>query len=105
MIAGAEERLRLDLNNPVFQEQLLTLSKQDQLRVLSTLRKLAAMTWTQVYQDTGLKWELIHSRTGPQGVRLYSLRISKGFRALAYREGNWLRLLSLHPDHDFAYHR
>jgi hypothetical protein len=44
VIAGAEERLRLDLNNPVFQEQLLTLSKQDQLRVLSTLRKLAAMT-------------------------------------------------------------
>jgi hypothetical protein len=105
VIAGAEERLRLDLNNPVFQEQLLTLSKQDQLRVLSTLRKLAAMTWTQVYQDTGLKWELIHSRTGPQGTRLYSLRISKGFRALAYREGNWLRLLSLHSNHDSAYHR
>jgi hypothetical protein len=104
-VTGDAERLRLDLNNPVFQEEWLTLPKQEQLQVLSALRKLAAMTWTRVYQDAGLKWELIHSRTGPQGARLYSLRMGKGFRALAYREGNWLRLLSLHPDHDSAYRR
>ena len=99
----ADERLRLDLNNPVFQEKWLALPKQAQLQVLTTLRKLAAMTWTQVHQDAGLKWEMVHSRTGPEGARLYSLRMGKGFRALAYREGNWLRLLSLHADHDSAY--
>jgi hypothetical protein len=75
------------------------LEKTQQLMVLATLRKLAAMRWAQVYQDRGLKWEAIHSRTGPDGRRLYSLRISQGFRAVAYRdEGGWLRLLLLHPN-------
>lgn len=96
--------VRLDLNNPVFQRQLFALQKAQQLAVLATLRKLASMSWAQVYQDRGLKWEAIYSRTGPDGGRLYSLRISQGFRAVAYRdEGGWLRLLSLHPDHDSAY--
>jgi hypothetical protein len=72
--------------------------------VLATLRKLADLRWRQVCQDRGLKWELIHSRIGPDGRRLYSLQISQGFRAVAYRDdGGWLRLLSLHPDHDSAY--
>lgn len=98
------EQVRLDLNNPVFQRQLFALQKPQQLGVLATLRKLADLRWPQVYQDRGLKWELIHSRSGPDGRRLYSLRISQKFRAVAYRdEGGWLRLLSLHPDHDSAY--
>ena len=98
------EQVRLDLNNPVFQRQLFALQKSQQLGVLATLRKLADLRWSQVYQDRGLKWELIHSRSGSGGCRLYSLRISQGFRAVAYRdEGGWLRLLSLHPDHDSAY--
>ena len=98
------EQVRLDLNNPVFQRQLFALQKPQQLGVLATLRKLADLHWSQVYQDRGLKWELIHSRSGSGGRRLYSLRISQEFRAVAYRdEGGWLRLLSLHPDHDSAY--
>ena len=98
------EQVRLDLNNPVFQRQLFALQKPQQLGVLATLRKLADLRWPQVYQDRGLKWELIYSRSGPDGRRLYSLRISQEFRAVAYRdEGGWLRLQSLHPDHDSAY--
>ncbi|KAB2929185.1 MAG: hypothetical protein F9K25_11255 [Candidatus Contendobacter sp.] len=101
---GESDTVRLDLNNPIFQRQLLALEKVQQLGVLATLRKLAGLRWPQVYQDRGLKWELIHSRIGPDGHRLYSLRISQGFRAVAYRDdGGWLRLLSLHPDHDSAY--
>jgi len=61
------------------------------------------MTWPQVYADSGLKWEAIHSRQGSGGQRLYSLRVSQAFRAVAYRDGDWLRMLSLHPDHDSAY--
>ncbi len=98
------QAVRLDLNNPVFQRQLFNLSKNDQRSLLNTLRKLATLTWQQVYVDQGLKWEAILSRKGPDGNRLYSLRIGNGFRAVAYREGKWLRLLSLHPDHDSAYH-
>lgn len=102
--AGDTEPVRLDLNNPVFQRQLFALEKNQQTKLLATLRKLMGLPWPQIYRDAGLKWELIHSRTGPDGQRLYSFRISQGFRAIAYRaEGGWLRLLSLHPDHDSAY--
>ena len=95
--------VQLDLNNPVFQRQWFALPKQAQQGVLGTLRKLSNMTWNQVYQDRGLRWEVIHSRFGPHGGRLYSFRISQGFRGLAYRDGLWMRILSLHPDHDSAY--
>ena len=97
-------QVRIDLNNPEFQDQLFRLGKDDQRAVLQTLRKIAQMTWDQVYQDRGLKWEAILSRTGPNGERLYSLRVGKKFRAVAFREEDWLRLVSLHPDHDSAYH-
>ena len=96
-------RLQLDLNNPEFQEQLFALEKDSQRSVLSTLGKLSKMTWEGVYRDAGLKWEALISRVGPHGGRLYSLRMGKGSRAVAYRQGNWLRILSLHPDHDSAY--
>jgi hypothetical protein len=97
------QHIRLDLNNPVFQRQLFNLAKRDQRNTLNTLRKLANMTWQQVYSDYGLKWEVILSQKGPGDNKLYSFRISRGFRGVAYRHGSWLRLLSLHPDHDSAY--
>jgi hypothetical protein len=34
---------------------------------------------------------------------LYSLRVSKRMRMIGYRDGGWLRILSIHPDHDSAY--
>ena len=95
--------IRLDLNNPVFQRQLFNLTKRDQRNILNTLRKLSKMTWQQVYSYFGLKWEVILSQKGPGDNKLFSFRISKGFRGVAYREGAWLRLLSLLPDHDSAY--
>ena len=94
---------QLDLNNPEFQEQLFALPKDAQRSVLNTLGKFSKMTWDEVYGDAGLKWEAIVSSTGPHGGRLYSLRIGRGCRAVAYRLEDWLRILSLHPDHDSAY--
>lgn len=99
------ERVRLDLNQPDFQEDLFELTKPAQRSVLLTLRKLSRMSWQQIYRDPGLKWEAISSRRGPGGGRLYSFRIGKGSRAVAARDGEWLRVLSLHPDHDSAYSR
>ncbi len=96
-------RIRLDLNESEFQQDLFALPKVQQASVLGTLRKLSHMSWEQVYQDSGLNWEAIHSRTGSHGERLYSFRIGRGFRAVARREGEWLLILSLHPDHDSAY--
>ncbi|MBI4768226.1 MAG: hypothetical protein HY787_27120 [Deltaproteobacteria bacterium] len=99
----AKKAVLLDLNNPVFQKNLFSLSKQEQREVLGTLKKLSKMDWDQVYNDRGLKWEVILSRSGPHGEKLYSFRIGKGFRGLACREGDWMRILSLHPDHDSTY--
>jgi hypothetical protein len=103
MSPHTHEPVQLDLNNPVFQRQLFNLQKKEQLAIFGTLRKIAQMTWQQLYEDRGLKWEVISSRSGPHGVRLYTFRIGKAFRAIAFREKDWLRMLSLHPDHDTAY--
>lgn len=58
--------VRLDLNNPVFQQNLLTLQKLERHAALETLNKLRQMTWRQVYQDAGLKWEKIVSIKPPR---------------------------------------
>ncbi len=95
--------VRLDLNNPEFQADLFSLQKAEQLELLGTLQRMSKMTWDDIYRDRGLRWEALVSRRGPGGGRLYTFRISRKFRGLAYREDNWLRLLSLHADHDSAY--
>jgi hypothetical protein len=95
--------ISLDLNNPEFQANLLALEKNEAWAVLKTLRLLQTMDWPQLQTSKGLRWELIQSRSGPNGERLHSLRISRSCRAVALRDGDWLRLLSLHPDHDAAY--
>ena len=99
-----EAQVRLDLNNPVFQVHLLTLQKLERHAVLETLNKLRQMTWHQVYRDAGLKWEKIVSVKPPTGAdAIYSLRISQARRATAYREGDFIRLLTTAPDHDSTY--
>jgi len=95
--------IQLDLNNPEFQENLFTLNKIEAWSVLKTLKLLQVMTWKQIQASKGLRWELILSRQGLDGQRLYSMRISQSCRAVAWRDGLWLRFLSLHPDHDSAY--
>lgn len=92
-----------DLNNPVFQDDLSGLSKEEAARVLAALRKIKKLRWPQVYRDKGLHWELVQSKTGPKGARLYTIRLNERFRALVYREGQFMRFLSLHPDHETAY--
>jgi hypothetical protein len=96
-------RILLDLNNPAFHVGSFALERDDALAVLSTLRKLHKMEWEQLYRDRVLHWEAVLSQKGPAGQRIYSLRITVRMRALAYREGDLLRFLSIHPDHDSAY--
>lgn len=93
-------RVLLDLNNEVFQENWLGLDKAERNRVTDTLRKLRQQTWDQVYRDPGLKWEKIASIKPPPGIAsLYSLRITQSRRALAYRDGDYMRFLTIAPDH------
>ena len=95
--------VRLDLNNPVFQEQWFSLEKEERTAVLSCCRKLAAMEWNAIYAGKGLRPELIQSRTGAAKERLYSLRITQKMRAVVKRSGDFLEFLTLHADHDSTY--
>jgi len=93
----------LDLNSPVFQKDLFSLSKEQAFSLLNTLKKISKMSWEELYKDNGLRWELIYSKKGKKGENIYSFRINKKFRAIALREANYLRVLSLHTDHDSTY--
>ena len=103
-MASSEAKVRLDLNNPIFQEHLLTLQKPERHAALDTLNKIRQMTWDQVYRDQGLRWEKITSIRPPAGIEaLYSLRITQVRRATAYRDGEFVRFLTVAPDHDATY--
>ena len=103
-MSSREGRVRLDLNNPVFQEQLLALQKAERHAAFDTLNKIRQLTWNQVYRDQGLKWEKITSIRPPKGLdALYSIRITQDRRATAYRDGEFIRFLTIAPDHDAAY--
>jgi hypothetical protein len=98
--------VRLDLNNPVFQEHLLSLQKPERNAAIDTLRKIRLLTWAQLYRDNGLKWEKIVSVKPPQGVdAIYSLRITQSRRCTALRDGDFMRFLTVAPDHDSTYGR
>jgi hypothetical protein len=102
--AQRERNVQLDLNNEVFQENWFGLDKQERSRVTDTLRRLRQLSWNQVYRDQGLKWEKVASINPPKGIdAIYTLRITQSRRATAYRDGNFMRLLSIAPDHDAAY--
>jgi hypothetical protein len=98
--------VRLDLNNPVFQEHLLNLQKPERNASIDTLRKIRLLTWAQLYRDNGLKWEKIVSVKPPQGFdAIYSLRITQSRRCTAFRDGDFMRFLTVALDHDSTYGR
>jgi hypothetical protein len=103
-MASRDAEVRLDLNNPVFQEQLLSLQKNERHAALDTLNKIRKLTWNQLYRDQGIKWEKITSIKPPAGIdAVYSLRISQSRRATAHRDGDFIRLLTIAPNHDATY--
>lgn len=101
--SGNKSKVRLDVNNPIFLEGLFELDKNDRHAVLNTLMKISKLTWDQVYLDKGLHWEEIRSKRSLSGETLYSIRITRKHRALVLRVHDFMRFVSLHPDHDSAY--
>lgn len=96
----------LDLNNPVFQDNLFNLQKTERHAALDTLKKIRQLRWNQLYRDKGLRWEKILSVKPPQGIdAIYSLRITQSRRCTAYRTGDHMVLLTIAPDHDSTYGR
>jgi hypothetical protein len=104
-VAAGSSRLKLDLNSPEFQGVFFRLELSELRQVVDSLRRLRELDWNAVYRHTGFKWEAIRHIRTPTGATAYSLRLSQKVRAIAYREGDFLRLISLHPDHDSAYKR
>lgn len=97
------KNVQLDLNNEVFQQGWFRLEKDEQQRVLDTLKKISQLTWDQVYRDQGLKWEKIVSLPQRGGYAVYSLRITRSRRVTALRQDNFMRFLTVEPDHDSTY--
>jgi hypothetical protein len=93
----------LDLNHEVFQRDLFALNREDAFAIFATLKKIQRLDWSQLYVDPGLRWEAIQTRSRPNGTRYYSIRITRRVRAVAFREGDVLRFVEIHPDHDSAY--
>ena len=96
-------KIKIDLDNLDFQKDLFSLQKNEQLSLIRTLKKINELTWDNLYKDQGLKWEAIVSKTTKSDQRIYSFRFSQKYRVLALRDGVYLRLLTLHNDHDSAY--
>ena len=95
--------IKIDLNNPEFQRDLFAFEKNEQLALMKTVKKIHQLTWSQLYADHGLKWEAILTKQTKSGERLYTFRFSQKYRAVALRQDDFLRLLTLHVDHDSAY--
>lgn len=102
-MSDAPSRVRLDLNSPEFQDVLFRLESAELKQVVAALRRLNALDWNQLYRHTGFHWEAIEHLKAPNGAKVYSVRLSQRIRTLAYRDGDFLRFISLHPEHDSAY--
>ena len=96
-------KVRLDLNNPELQKEWFNLTKNEFNSTRNTLRKLSAMDWNQVYNHKGLNWEKIHSFKTREGRELYSIRLSKKFRAIVHRKDDFLIFVSLTLPYDFRH--
>lgn len=75
-----EGRVRLNFNNPVFQEHLLTLQKAERHAALDTLNKIRQLTWNHVYRDPGLKWEKLQAlgrlKVSTHSIQYASVRLA-----------------------------
>ena len=102
-MAAGSNRVRLDLNSLEFQDVFFRVEARELQQVTGSLRRLRELDWNTLYRHTGFKWEAIRHIRIPTGATAYSLRLSEKIRAIAYRSGAFLRIISLHPDHDSAY--
>jgi hypothetical protein len=96
--AGNDAKVLLDLNFPGFLKELLDLDVNELYKVQKALKKLLGMTWQQVFEDKGLRWEEPVTTPGK-----YSIRLSRSYRAVVVRDKSHMRFQSLHLDHDGAY--
>lgn len=111
MAGSVDIRVRLDLNDSDFLNDLFALDKNEKVQIIKVFEKISKLTWEQIYQDAGLKLEkidpipprLIRHLTKNKQLSLYSIRITQAKRAVVTRDGEFMRFLALPPDHDSTY--
>ena len=84
---------------------LFRLQGEELKLVMASLRRLRELDWDSLSRHTGCRREALEHVRAPNGARVYSLRLTQKIRAVALRDGDFLRLVSLHPDHDSTYGR
>ena len=95
--------MKIDLNFADFQKDLFKLEKNELYVLIKTFRTLSKMDFDQLRRSSGLNLEHIKNTKTRKGNPIYSIRITRSFRAVLSMEGEYLRFISLHPDHDSAY--
>ena len=95
--------MKIDLNFPPFQQDLFSLDKTQLTAFVKSVKNINKMDLRQVQQSSGLNLEKIKNLKTSNGKTLYSIRMSKSFRAVICIEDDFIRFISLHPDHDSAY--
>ena len=93
-----DDQVWVDLDTPTFQRAIRKLDKPELKKVVKTLEKLELLTWSDVFQDHGLKWEQVKGQAGT-----YTIRLSKSYRAVVEREGRFMVFQAIFLDHDGAY--
>jgi hypothetical protein len=95
---------------PRIQDQLAELELEEFEDFFRCIDKIRHMTWAQVLatssktQKRGLNWEVIPNQKTTSGAIIASIRVTRMFRARVTRDGTIMRFISLHPDHESAYH-
>ena len=97
--------MKIDLTFPDFQKDLFKLEKKELYALIKTFRTLSRMDFDQLRSSPGLNLEQIKKTKTRKGSPIYSIRITRSFRAILSIEGDYLRFISLHPYHDSAYKR
>ena len=95
--------MKIDLNFPPFQQDLFSLDKTQLTAFVKSVKIINKMDLRQVQQSSGLNLEKIKNLKTSNGKTLYSIRMTKSFRAVICIEDDFIRFISLHPDHDSAY--
>ena len=100
------QNVRVDVSYPNFLKSLQELEADEQERVLATIEKIQQMTWNDVYQTSsktpghkrGINFEPTEQRT-KSGIRIATIRVGQKMRARVCRREQFMRFISLHPDH------
>jgi hypothetical protein len=97
-------RVRVEIR-PAFDEAVMAAELQERKAAAKLLILLQQLELPQLWSHPGLNFEKLYGMIEPlSGEQLYSLRVTRGTRAIVcLLRGPVLVLVSLHTQHDKAY--